>query len=179
MKNLIIFDKDQTLVEPLSGEKYVQHPRDQKILESIDGQRTSLLIRDLSNCGYEICVASNQGGVGRYKTLEEAKEEFTYLLVLFPEIAGAVFAPGKGYECYEVARRPEDLLIKSKKIEEPGLYRKPDPDMIGYLAAFYGDGECHAFIGDRPEDEQAAEAAGIPFLHRDTWLSRGNEAIVA
>jgi FMN phosphatase YigB (HAD superfamily) len=96
---------------------------------------------------------------------------------LFPEIAGAVFAAGAGYRAIEMHRRGGK--IRSMTIKEPGLYRKPDPDMLGYLAAFYGNGECHAFIGDRPENEQAAEAAGIPFLHRDEWLSRGNEAIVA
>jgi histidinol phosphatase-like enzyme len=61
--------------------------------------------------------------------------------------------------------------IGSKKF---GSYRKPGPGMINYLLWHFSAtaGETW-FIGDRSEDEGAARAANVPFLHRDVWLSSG------
>jgi histidinol phosphatase-like enzyme len=63
---LIIFDKDGTIVEPISGGTFVQHPSDQRLrpgvaekLEQLRGDRVMM------------AIASNQGGCSVFEVLAE------------------------------------------------------------------------------------------------------------
>jgi histidinol phosphatase-like enzyme len=53
---LAIFDKDGTLVSPKSGEQFVQHPKDQKLLPGV-----AKGLETMSSEGWHFAIASNQG----------------------------------------------------------------------------------------------------------------------
>ena len=169
MPGIIIFDKDGTLVEPLSGEKFVQHPDDQKILAGADKA-----VQNLHQRGYQLAIASNQAGVeAGYKTVEDAIAECRYALELFPQVELALFCPSyKGFTCCMVWRdkvveiRPEDEVQES--------FRKPGPGMLILLHRYFGRpplSDCW-MIGDRLENEQAAKAFGCNFMAADILRSR-------
>jgi D-glycero-D-manno-heptose 1,7-bisphosphate phosphatase len=62
------------------------------------------------------------------------------------------------YVCYADARSSDPCYNDPARVAR----RKPSPAMI-YEAMEMGEGEP-VFIGDRPEDEQAARAAGVDFV---------------
>jgi len=71
---LAILDKDGTIVQPKSGNKFVQNPTDQILIDGVvDG------CKRLIDAGYVLAIASNQGGVSAgFKTLDQASSEMSY-----------------------------------------------------------------------------------------------------
>lgn len=183
MTNLIIFDKDQTLVTTLSGEHFVQHPRDQQILAG-----AAKAVRNFKEQGFNIAIASNQGGVENgFKMMDSAIVECRYALELFPEIDFAVFAPNyRGTIAFKVERNKFTEIIATREIEpmhggytietcskDYGAFRKPGPGMLNWIMEFYGATPSETwFVGDREEDEGAAEAAGTNFMSADIVRAR-------
>jgi D-glycero-D-manno-heptose 1,7-bisphosphate phosphatase len=168
MTGIVIFDKDGTLVEPLSGTN-VKHPRDQKILAGADKA-----VQSLHERGYQLAMAYNQETIeAGGKTIEEALAECRYALALFPQIEFGMFCPSyQGFTCCMVWRdkaveiRPEDDFEES--------FLKPSPGMLVVLHRhFYQPplSDCW-MIGDRLEDEQAAKAFGCNFMAGDILRSR-------
>lgn len=169
---LLLLDKDGTIVFPASGEKFVQSPDDQQLLPGV-----AEAIDRYANEGWTMAIASNQGGVAAgHKTLEEAFCEMQFCLKLLgghctwrvyfcPDFEGKTCFAGdwRGFENY------------SWLIAQRG-YRKPNPGMIqaAMLECQITDPQSVLFVGDRPEDEQAAIAAGVPFMWADAW--RNNAA---
>lgn len=169
---LAILDKDGTLTETVSGATFVQSPTDQKLIAGVQEA-----IAKLASQGYTLAIASNQGGVAAgHKTLEDAIAEMRYAMQL-TEINLAAIA-----HTYENQGYGECVLIKPESHEEltHGLFkfRKPDMGMIDLLCTEVTNttlwrGQIKPiFIGDRPEDEQAAHNAQIPFIHaKDWWIN--------
>lgn len=163
---LAIFDKDGTLTTPRSGEKFVQHPEDQVLLPGVAEK-----LRQLVEDGWTMAIASNQGGVeAGHKTINEAIAEMRYCLELLPMIDCAIFAPYfEGNVAWLVRQDPKALP------DELWLYckaRKPSQGMPCYLIDQYRPDlasilrwheENALFVGDRPEDQQAAVNAGVRF----------------
>jgi D-glycero-D-manno-heptose 1,7-bisphosphate phosphatase len=163
MKKLIILDKDGTLVSPASGGDFVTHPEDQ--IPKISQADIALLSKY-----FDLCIVSNQGGVeAGHKTFKEAVKEMKYCLGLFPGVEAAFFCPFfSGDSAYKVS-----LVYKTERMTSyAGFYRKPDIGMIRECKHLWRD-QHHRnlldseviFIGDRPEDEQAAAIAQVDFLH--------------
>lgn len=194
MNKLAILDKDGTLTDPASGEKFVQHPQDQVLLPGVK-EAVEKLVAD----GYTLVIASNQGGVAAgHKSLDDAISEMYYCLSLLPEISHAFFCPdfeGKNlWSCPKLSQiyvkdtsngttyfqvgadglpmMPEATLVSENKNftyhQLRGRFRKPGPGMLLSAQIWAGATDCR-MIGDRPEDSQAAEAAGIPFLDAAKW----------
>lgn len=173
---LLILDKDGTLIRSRSGKQFVQAPDDQELLPGV--YSTLQRWRDE---GWKMAIASNQAGVAaKHKTLEEAIEELRYCLYLgSPMIEVGCLCPDfKGLECYEVWKHalftPKDRGEKYEKLQ--GTYRKPNPGMLHYLISQFhrlpGDGSMEVlYVGDRPEDEAAALAAGVGFQWAHHWCS--------
>jgi D-glycero-D-manno-heptose 1,7-bisphosphate phosphatase len=64
--SLLLIDMDGTLREPLSGQQYFQHPKDQRIIEGAD-----IAIRAYKD-DWIIAGITNQGGVGAgHKSMQE------------------------------------------------------------------------------------------------------------
>lgn len=160
----LIVDKDGTLVRTKSGKTFVNDPEDQ---EPMKGAPEKLQYE--SDRGARIFVASNQGGVPRYKSLDSAIAEMRFCMSLFPVISGCFFAPGDGDAAYYVDSDNSEIIDYG--IEDIPLvtsYRKPSAGMIQLIQYLY-EPRLLSFVGDRPEDEQAAKAAGIPFQWAEEW----------
>jgi len=169
---LAILDKDGTLAQPKSGSKFVQSPDDQELMPGVK-EAIAALVAD----GYMLVIASNQGGVeAGHKSLDDAIAEMRYCMKLLPEIERSYFCPDfAGQTCYMVL----DQVIRTKTLSATDWgfksFRKPDPGMLlhalwVFKIAYNVVGSVDVvYIGDRPEDEQASEAAGIPFIHADVW----------
>jgi D-glycero-D-manno-heptose 1,7-bisphosphate phosphatase len=173
MAKLLILDKDGTLTRPKSGAKFVQNPEDQELISGVK-EAIARYVAD----GWSMAIASNQGGCSSinpatgkpFKSIEDAIAEMRYCMSLLPDIKESYFCPDMdGQSCWWVdltGAREVGLSAKEN-------YRKPGRGML-MLAAFnclQHEDEI-LMVGDRPEDEGAAAAAGIPFLHVDRWLDR-------
>jgi D-glycero-D-manno-heptose 1,7-bisphosphate phosphatase len=211
MTKLIVFDKDGTLTEPISGNTFVQHPEDQRLRPGVARK-----LAQLRSEGAMMAIASNQGGCAEFevaakdlkpgmilddgviprkicdvqhlkgccrimlndgdtisiypdrqvfasfKSIDSAVEEMKFALGL-TGIEVAFFCPDMdGKKLWAII---EPITIAS---EVTGLYRrcgnfrKPEPGMLIAAAKWACVNEA-IMIGDRPEDEAAAAAAGFAF----------------
>ena len=181
-QNILILDKDLTLVTPVSGEKFVQDPRDQQV---IPGMNKALKLAKA--LGYKIAVASNQMGVNcGYKTQFDAIAEFLFLSTLFPEIKFSVYCPDEGEKITEI---DDDCNVNHyqhsewdyfssdgrKKFNRFCKFRKPEPGMIEYILAKFSfntkTDKC-IYVGDMASDEQAAIKAGVTFVWAQIFKDR-------
>lgn len=170
---LLICDKDGTLVRPISGETFVQHPEDQELLPGV----AQTIARHAAE-GWTIAIASNQGGVQhKFKTLDEAGQEMIYLVSrLLPDIdilnVWGVFCPDDGNTLcdFDWVR----WRTVNRAPTQPLWYRKPNPGMLTYLIDSYNDTHVSRilFVGDRTEDQQAAQAAGVDFMWASDWIEK-------
>lgn len=171
MPKLLILDKDGTLTQPKSGERFVQSPEDQELIPGV----AEALGRYRAD-GWMMAIASNQGGVANgHKTLGSAIDEMMFAMRL-TEIDVAMAAHSYENEYGESIFLD---LCNGGTFWKPvtsrnDRYRKPAGGMIWYLASWIFDGISPdletLFVGDRPEDKGAAEAAGVKFMWAHEWL---------
>lgn len=174
---LLLLDKDGTIVTPKSGAKFVKTPWDQEPIPGVSEK-----LEKYRSEGWTIVVCSNQGGIeAGYKTEPEAIQEMRFCLELFPQIEECYFAPDmKGNYCIRYWRNEEwsencitysPNSVQTKELDLQGEYRKPKPGMLLMAIDVHGAslGDC-LYVGDRPEDEQAAVSAGIEFRWAANWL---------
>ena len=157
---LAIIDKDGTLTETVSGATFVQSPTDQKLIDGVQ-QAIAKLVSE----GYTLAIASNQGGVAAgHKSLEDAIAEMRYAMEL-TGITKACFCPNFNGDHMIYLHDEEEWGIDIEAVSAPS-FRKPDAGMLLWLADGYSEA---IMIGDRPEDEQSANNANIPFIHAKDW----------
>lgn len=169
-----ILDKDGTLVTPKSGEAFVQSPEDQVLLPGVADA-----IAQLKSEGFVLAIASNQGGVASgKKTLKSALDEMIFAMELtgidLAMIAHSYENNGDG-EAVFIDRLDSGKYRKSMVIDAELRFRKPNPGMIKFLSSFMLRESTDAldlviFVGDRPEDKGAAEAADVVFFWADDWI---------
>lgn len=183
-------DKDGTLVETVSGETFVQHPSDQKLIE---GKSDKLIAMEKE--GWTFSIVSNQGGVAAgHKTLIDVFDEIRYCMSLLPiTINEAFFCPDfEGNRCfmidecgnsypmiqafYEDTQLRYRLSVDGVNSDEViGKCRKSDKrDGAGMLrlAARHKPSDTQfLMIGDRPEDKVSAEYFGCKFLDANDWVT--------
>ncbi len=167
-----MLDLDGTVREPSSGEKFIQHPQDQQI---ITGAEKALA--HYHEQGYLIIGITNQGGVAaNHKSFSECFEEQRYTLNLIPQMLQICFCPDyDGRECWVVNRVSPVPMSAASFGHEGAEFRKPEPGMLKLAMWQYGvePSDCF-YIGDRQEDADAADAAGIHFFWAESWLARWN-----
>jgi D-glycero-D-manno-heptose 1,7-bisphosphate phosphatase len=171
MVKLAIIDMDGTVRESISGSKFINLPRDQKL---IDGAIAA--INYLQHKGYIVVGATNQGGVIKgHKSMFDCIEEQQYTLQLLADvdvrIESILFCPDNGDECYQAVS--QNLTVNALHTYTDafiGKYRKPQAGMLLHAIALYGADEA-VMIGDRPEDKEAALNAGIEFIDAVEWRS--------
>jgi D-glycero-D-manno-heptose 1,7-bisphosphate phosphatase len=160
MSKIIFFDLDGTLRETISGKAFINEPHDQKAIEG-----TQKALSYYQDKGFVLIGITNQGGVAAgHKSMESAIEEQRITLELFPELSEIFFCPNyDGESCYQVSRN-EPLLMKT--LDLMNSCRKPGAGMIELAIKGFSDleiADCW-MIGDRPEDQKCAEAAGVKFV---------------
>jgi len=169
---LLMLDLDGTIREPLSGEKFIQHPHDQRIIEG-----AAQAIAHYHAEGYQIVGISNQGGViAGYKSFNECFEEQRYTLNLLTQIC---FCPDfEGHECWVVNQVSPVPMSAASFGYEGAEFRKPGPGMLKFAMWQHGFSPQDSFyVGDHQEDADAADAAGVHFFWVETWLARWNSRL--
>lgn len=146
--SLYIFDMDGTLTfQDANGpEGWVRFPEEQTLLPYVAETCKALRAQ-----GHVLAIASNQGGVAMgYLTEPEAR-------ALVEHAASMI-----GAEFYEFCPyHPDGIFPEYRQDAE---CRKPKPGMIlDILRRASTPPEDAMYVGDRPEDEQAAESAGVAF----------------
>ena len=171
MTGLAIIDMDGTVREPISNSKFINSPRDQKLMDgAIDA------IRSFQRKGYIVVGASNQGGViAGHKSMFDCIEEQQYTLQLLSdadvEIESILFCPDNGDECYQaIPRKGTVSALHTYTDAFIGKYRKPQAGMLLHAIDLYGADEA-VMVGDRPEDKEAALNANIQFIDAIEWRS--------
>jgi D-glycero-D-manno-heptose 1,7-bisphosphate phosphatase len=169
MTKLLILDMDGTVRHPISNpDGFILNPKDQAIYpEAIAA------IKEFKRKGYAIVGASNQGGVAAgKKSLQDCIAEQDQTLQLLykanASIAEILFCPDyAGKICMSVD--PSQIASNDySHYDEFGLYRKPSPGMLNFAKYLYRATEI-TFVGDRSEDELAAIAAKVQFIHATEW----------
>jgi len=163
--NIIFFDLDGTLRQTKSGKTFINEPDDQQPIEG-----TQKALSYYASKGF-ICIGiTNQGGVAAgHKSLQSAIEEQLITLDLFPELSEIFFCPNWGESCYQLSKDNQPLEF-SAPLSGDGTAiscRKPGHGMILIAARPLAELADCWMIGDRPEDEACALAAGIKFI----WAS--------
>jgi len=161
MSKIIFFDLDGTLRETISGKTFINEPHDQRAIEG-----TQKALSYYQKKGFVMIGITNQGGVAAgHKSLQSAIEEQRITLELFPELSKIFFCPNyDGESCYQVSRDNEPLLMKT--LDLMNSCRKPGAGMIELAIKGFSDleiADCW-MVGDRPEDQKCAEAAGVKFV---------------
>jgi D-glycero-D-manno-heptose 1,7-bisphosphate phosphatase len=151
---LVIFDVDGTLVTTKSGETFRKTADDWQWLP---GRIETL--QALHEQGVEIALATNQGGVAfGYMTARAIADELNQM---------AKEAPISDIEvCFT---HPKATIAEYRYDRDR---RKPGPGMLMTIMYDMQIGPIHTLmVGDRPEDEQAAQAAGVAFQWSDKFFS--------
>jgi D-glycero-D-manno-heptose 1,7-bisphosphate phosphatase len=108
--------------------------------------------------------------------MQECIKEQQYTLELFPELREIYFCPDfEGRKCFRVTRHN---VHNHSQTKWSGQYRKPRSGML-QLAMVRHKHTPHnsLYVGDRPEDEQAAQRVGVPFQWAWDWIEQHQEAI--
>jgi D-glycero-D-manno-heptose 1,7-bisphosphate phosphatase len=160
--NLLIVDLDGTVRAPRSDRKFIERPGDQKVIPGAEGA-----IAYFADAGWKIVAVTNQAGVeAGKKSLTSCVKEQQQTMILLPEIAEVYFCPDfAGKKCFCVT--PQEVIDYSKH-ELSGTFRKPNPGMLLLVMEIYNAGKI-MFVGDRPEDKQAANSAKIKFQQAENW----------
>lgn len=180
MTKLLMVDLDGTIRQCKSNpEGFINYPLDQELIPNV----TEALARYKD---YIIVGITNQGGVAAgFKSLANAISEQQYTMQLCSQLSAIYFCPDfEGKQClyvnevglvvqvHETWRKHRDLI---------GSFRKPSPGML-HLAIRHEAWQLvptipdlrnlrAMYIGDRPEDEQAAQAAGVRFMWAADWIN--------
>jgi D-glycero-D-manno-heptose 1,7-bisphosphate phosphatase len=165
MSKIIFFDLDGTLRQTKSGKTFINEPEDQQPIEG-----THKALSYYQEKGFLLIGITNQGGVAAaHKSLQSAIEEQRITLELFAELSEIFFCPNWGESCYQLSKGNQPLEFSAPLSGDgTAIYcRKPGHGMILIAARPLAELADCWMIGDRPEDQQCAEAAGIKFV----WAS--------
>jgi len=154
----VIFDIDGTLVETKTGAKFRKSPDDWQWLPG----RKEYLQFLYQQQGLKLGMATNQGGVGMdYSELKGQDVELICEFVKMAQETGCFPDPKCIQVCFthpDANYKPELYQVKNDRM------RKPNPGMLQELTHFFKVNPYEAlYVGDRPEDEQAAHSAGLHF----------------
>ena len=147
---LVIFDVDGTISGTKSGATFRKTADDWQLLP---GRKEKLA--ELKAQGVRLALASNQGGVAfGYMKQEDILRELQ-------ETAKALGVPMGGiYICYT---HPKATIPRYHS--EIDYRRKPQPGMLQEaMLDFEAEPDETLYVGDRPEDEEAARHAEIDFI---------------
>jgi len=158
----LCLDFDGTIRRSASGKTFIENHKDIELMPGVEN-----LIWRYRNMGWLILGISNQAGVAHgFKLPMEVELEMDVTLKQFKQnpfhIVKFCYHDGKG---------------KIEPYNHRSLGRKPDIGMLyimeteAWAQGYVIDWDNSLFVGDRPEDEECAKRAGIPFRHIDSFLT--------
>jgi D-glycero-D-manno-heptose 1,7-bisphosphate phosphatase len=161
LRPALCLDLDGTVRYSKAG-KFINKPEDIALFDGVEGK-----IREYRDKGYLIFGITNQGGVAfGIKTPMDIKAELDAMIALFEN--------GNPFHIIKACYHHEDGKIEPYK--HRSLLRKPGVGMLAicesdaFEAGYIVDWDNSIFVGDRPEDEQCATRAGIPFQWADMFF---------
>ena len=192
MADLIVFDKDGTLTETVSGKTFSQTPKDQKL---------KFDVTKLPSNYY--AIASNQRGLsGGHKTRKFLEDEFSYLeeitqgyfnlMAACPDDGQTVLVrpiPYKPFIHFDKPSMFQHNVVLELQAGLMGSFRKPQPGMLKLIETIArwkpSDPEQLAdasnesidrrvFVGDMTSDKEAAAAAGFEYWDINDWMTANN-----
>lgn len=170
-KRILCLDLDGTVRRSKSGKPFIKGPDD---IEIIPGMYER--IWKYNDEGWLVIYVTNQGGVAYgFKTEERAIEEVETTLVLLEREDAK---QGRFSPCWEYLICPFQEGGKEQEYSFRSLSRKPGYGMLVIAEqslveeGFIPDWDNSLFVGDRPEDEQCAKSAGIPFMWAHDFLKQ-------
>jgi D-glycero-D-manno-heptose 1,7-bisphosphate phosphatase len=162
LRPALCLDLDGTVRRTKSGNAFIQSLDDIELMPGIEK-----IIWKYREHGYLILGISNQGGVAHgFKSVSEIMEEVDATVGLFKV---NMFDMVKC--CYH------DEKGTTEPYNHRSLLRKPNIGMLALMETtawqngIIIDWNNSLFVGDRPEDEQCAKNAEIPFQHIDDFLN--------
>lgn len=151
MKRLIVFDIDGTLSTSKSGAVFRKTADDWQWLPGRIERLRELRERDV-----QIAFATNQAGVA-FPWSRFSEQEMQAVLDSMAKEVGASFVG----VCYT---SPNEKALPAYRNGNDAR-RKPGPGMLLEAMQHCGvKAQDTLFVGDRAEDEQAAQAAGVEFI---------------
>jgi D-glycero-D-manno-heptose 1,7-bisphosphate phosphatase len=173
MNKILFLDLDGTVRHTKSGTTFINEPEDQEIIPGV--QNTIACYPD-----YSIIGITNQGGIAAgKKTIENAIAEQEYTMHLLPELKVVYFCPDfDGDLIYKVSREKHEVWQRNQFLDPVSnkpfyqSFRKPGAGMVQKAINDLGkiiDVKSSLFVGDSPEDQACAAAAGIPFMWAADW----------
>ena len=152
--SLIIFDKDNTIARSKSGQKFINEVDDQELIPGVKEKCEELIAQ-----GHTLAIASNQGGVAfDFMTYQAASDIVRHSAELI------------GADHWEFCPHHPNGTVFDYAVDSRD--RKPGPGMLEKVSFFFSI-EDVTFVGDRPEDKQAAKRFGCKF--RWAWEYFGRD----
>jgi D-glycero-D-manno-heptose 1,7-bisphosphate phosphatase len=160
-KLALCLDLDGTIRHSKNGD-FIDGPDDIALFDGVEAK-----IWAYRDAGFLVFGISNQGGVAYgHKTPKDVEAELKATLALFERNPFHIVK-----QCYHMeGGEVEPYNLRS-------LLRKPNIGMLAlceveaFEAGFMIDWNNSAFIGDRDEDRQCAESAGMRFIDAEKWRS--------
>ena len=158
MKALLL-DLDHTLICPLENRVFPKDKDDWQFITGVPERVAGYLDK-----GYKIIIITNQGGIeAGFHTEADVREKLREVQECLAE------------SC-DMTQFVEDFQMMDfyycTTNDKESAFRKPNPGMI-LLAAKEHDlelADC-LFVGDMDTDQQAAQAAGVPFMWVKDFLA--------
>ncbi len=162
MHKLILLDIDGTIADRDSTEVY---PAAITFF-----QTTPSKVAFITNQGGPACHDAGWEFSDKFPSLEMVEKRITEILMSLPD--------GRHYEvfaCFAYQQKNEEIIVPDTSHRMPGntlpfyssidvSWRKPNPGMIlQAMKEYNASPEEVLMVGDRPEDKQAAHAAGVDF----------------
>lgn len=162
----LCLDLDGTVRRSKSGATFIKNFQDIELMPGIEK-----IITIYKNMGWLIFGISNQGGVAHgFKLPMEIEREVSATTALF-----------RTNPFHSIQTCYHDAKGKIGPYNHRSLFRKPQIGMlctceeVSYKHGYIVDWDNSLFVGDRPEDEECAIAAGIRFEYIDSFLNRPHE----
>lgn len=154
-KLLYIFDKDGTICQSKSSKTFINDVNDQELIPG-----TLEKIQSLKANGHKIAITSNQGGVAfGYMSYNMANQ----IMIHAKKLIEADYY-------FFCAHHPEATI---KEFKEDCICRKPKSGMLLYAMLEFGiKRQDTIFIGNRPEDVEAAKNVNVVFIYADDFFGR-------
>jgi len=164
VKPALCLDLDGTVRYSKRGD-FIHKPEDIALYKGVED-----VIWRCRERGYLVLGISNQGGIAYgLKTLRTVEEEIRVTRELF------------GRDPFDdIQYNPLHPGGRKKPFNLKTLLRKPETGMLAVFEAkmfnrgIIVDWENSLFVGDRPEDEECAQNAGIPFTWANAFFGRGS-----